>query len=260
MSKESILEIVHQLKKAHQSKHPIPFIRDTFNLTEEEAYHVQELFIEHQLEEKNVHISGYKVSMTSKETQAIASTHEPAYGTLLSHHVLTSESKLSKSELFQPLLEPEIIFIVNEDLTLDAEETEILQKTSIAAGIEIPDARYIDWFPNFSLIDLLSDNTATGRVVVAESAPILTLEQLGNIPLELYHNGEKIKEAFSSAVLDNPIYALRWLSQKLALHGTTLKKGMIISSGTFIPPIPLEIGHYEAVYSGVGKAEITIVN
>ncbi|WP_017795487.1 2-keto-4-pentenoate hydratase [Oceanobacillus kimchii] len=260
MSKESILEIVHQLKKAHHSKQPIPFIRDEFDLTEEEAYQVQELYIKHQLEENNVHISGYKVSMTSKETQAIASTHEPAYGTLLSNHVISSGRQLSKSELFQPLIEPELIFIVNEDLTLDAEEAEILQKTSMAAGIEIPDARYIDWFPNFSLIDLLSDNTATGRVIIAEPVPILALEQLGNIPLKLYHNGEKIKEAFSSAVLDNPIHAVRWLSQKLALHGTTLKKGMIISSGTFISPIPLKIGHYEAVYPGVGKAEITIVN
>lgn len=258
MANNTVQDVINHLQKAHRTKEPVPFIREHFKLTEEQAYQVQETFIDNEILEKDVHIAGYKVSMTSKDTQAIANTNEPAYGTLLSNHTLSSGTNLALSELFQPLLEPELIFIVNEDLPLNANETEIIQKTSIAAGIEIPDARYIDWFPNFSLVDLLSDNTATGRVIVSEAQPMPTLEQLAEIPLELYHNGIKIKEGSSSAVLGNPVNAVTWLSQKLALRGANLTKGMVISSGTFIPPIPLEPGKYEAVYGGIGKAEITI--
>src|SRR5699024_11536401 len=87
--------------------------------------------------------------MTSDDTQAIAQTDEPAYGTLLTTDILTSGEHFSFDALFSPLVETEIIFILTDDLTLEASEEEILQKSTIAAGIEIPDSRYVDWFPNF---------------------------------------------------------------------------------------------------------------
>ena len=80
--------------------------------------------------------------MTSKATQAIANTNEPAYGTLLSNQIVNDSASVSLSELFSPLLEPEIIFIVQEDLPYDADLETIRYHTRIAPGIEIPDARY----------------------------------------------------------------------------------------------------------------------
>lgn len=205
----------------------------------------------------NEDIVGYKISMTSKETQAIASTHEPAYGTLLSSNIVKSGEHVSMNQLFSPLVEPELIFILTDDLSQTATEEEILSKTKIAAGLEIPDSRYVDWFPNFSLMDLLSDDTATGLVVVSEGITPPSFEELGNIKMELFHNGEKISEGVSSAVLDNPVSAVAWLVKKLASHNKSLKKGMIISSGTFISPLPVQPGKYDVTYSAIGNLEVT---
>jgi 2-keto-4-pentenoate hydratase len=251
--------IVHNLLTARKTKQPIEFIRNQYTLDEESSYSVQEEFIKRKCEQENDEVAGYKISMTSAETQAIAKTHEPAYGTLLTSNLVKSGDTVSLSSLFAPLIEPEIMFILTEDLTPGADEEEILSKSKIAAGLEIPDARYIDWFPNFSLADLLCDNTATGLVVVSDPVEPLSFEELATVNMELFLNGEKISEGISSAVLGNPVSSVAWLSQKLAEKNKTLEKGMVISSGTFISPLPVGQGTYTVTYSNIGRTEITFV-
>lgn len=249
--------IVKELLQAYETKKPIEFIRHQYTLSEAEAYAVQDELIHQLTSQQHTEIAGYKISMTSKETQAIAHTHEPAYGTLLTTNLVKSEAIIALDSLFSPLIEPEIMFILTEDLSLNADETEILEKTKICAGIEIPDARYVDWFPNFSLADLLADNTATGLVVLSEPIAPLSLESFSNIDMELFYKGKKISEGNSSAVLDNPVSAVAWLVKKLSHKSKSLKKGMVISSGTFISPLPAEKGTYKVTYSNVGEVEIT---
>ena len=97
------------------------------------------------------------------------------YGTILSHQVVENGHGVSLTTLFAPLLEPEIIFELTADLPEDRYTNDI-RKRKIAPGIEIPDARYKDWFPNFTLGDLISDNTTTGLIVVGERITPLDYE------------------------------------------------------------------------------------
>lgn len=251
-------EVSTILHKAYQTKKPIEFISNQYSLDEATSYAVQDELIKRRCKSEKLEVAGYKISMTSAETQAIANTHEPAYGTLLTNNIVKSGDGVRLSSLFDPLIEPEIMFILEEDLSPEASEGEIISKSRLAAGIEIPDARYIDWFPNFSLTDLLCDNTATGLIVVSESIAPLSIADLMGIKMELFHNGEKISDGDSSAVLGNPVTAVAWLSEKLASKGKVLKKGMTISSGTFISPIRAEKGTYKVSYSQIGEVEITL--
>lgn len=253
-----ISEILAHIETAYRTHQPVSFIRENYTISEEEAYNVQHAFIKRRVQEGEA-IAGYKISMTSKETQAIADTKEPAYGTILASQVLQGGSEYALSYLFQPLIEPELIFFIKEDIAADADVQEIIDKTSVAPGIEIPDARYINWFPNFSLIDLLSDNTATGRIVVGNPVPSPSLDDLGMVELDLKFNGETTNTGRSDAVLDNPVYAVKWLVEKLAKHHQSLQKGMVVSSGTFIPPFRAETGEYAASYSDIGEVKITLI-
>ena len=250
-------EVTSELMQAYRSKQPVEFIRHRYTLDEDTAYAVQEEFVKQRCELEKATVAGYKISMTSDDTQAIAQTDEPAYGTLLTTDILTSGEHFSFDALFSPLVETEIIFILTDDLTLEASEEEILQKSTIAAGIEIPDSRYVDWFPNFSLADLLSDNAATGKVVVSKPMTPPDKKGLESIKMTLYHDNVSISEGVSSEVLGNPVSAVAWLSHKLAKSQKLLKKGMHIASGTFIPPVRAEKGTYRASFSGLGDVEIT---
>ena len=215
--------------KTHQ---PIEFISKSYSLNESEAYHTQDDLIKQLQSYEGSKVAGYKVSMTSAATQAIANTNEPAYGTILSSKVVKGGDTISLSKLFSPLLEPEILFKLTADLPKDADNLTILSNVKVAAGIEIPDARYIDWFPNFTLADLISDDTA----------------------------GKEIATGLSNEVLGNPIESVKWLNNKLQSQDKQLKKDQIISSETFISPLTLEEGNYTASYGEVGSVDITVTN
>ena len=75
--------------------------------------------------------------MTSAATQAIANTNEPAYGTILSTQVVEGGNSISLSTLFDPLLEPELIFELTADLPENADVQTILESVKVAPGIEI---------------------------------------------------------------------------------------------------------------------------
>lgn len=251
------MTITQEILQAYKTRKPIEFIRHKYTLSEAEAYAVQDELIKSLTAFHDTEIAGYKISMTSDETQAIANTHEPAYGTLLKTNIVKSGETLELGTLFAPLIEPEIMFVLTDDLSEEADEQEILAKSKICAGIEIPDARYIDWFPNFSLADLLADNTATGLIVLSEEVAPLSLDAFKTIEMELFHNDEKVSEGVSSAVLGNPVSAVAWLVKKLAQQSKGLKKGMIISSGTFISPLPAREGTYKVTYTNVGQVTVT---
>ena len=88
------------------------------------------------------------------------------------------------------------MFKLTADLPKDADNLTILSNVKVAAGIEIPDARYIDWFPNFTLADLISDDTATGLIVVGKFVDPLNYDAFANIPLSLVKMAKKSQLAF----------------------------------------------------------------
>lgn len=250
--------ISNALFNSFKNKKPIDFVSENYNITEEEAYLTQDDLIEQLKFRDRTHVAGYKVSMTSATTQAIAHTNEPAYGTILSDKIVNNGDAVSLSSLFSPLLEPEIMFIAKEDLPYDADLQTIILNTEIAAGIEIPDARYKDWFPNFTLGDLICDDTATGLIVVGNKVDPLDIDAFAHVQLNLYKDEELIATGDSSEVLGNPLNAVLWLIKKLHSHGKQIKKGQVISSGTFISPLKLEYGTYRAEYSGIGTVEFKV--
>lgn len=91
-------EVAKVLFKAYRYKKPIDFISENYQLNEEEAYHVQEELIDQLTFKDRSTVTGYKVSMTSKATQAIANTNEPAYG---EHSYLTKLLMRVPQSLFQ---------------------------------------------------------------------------------------------------------------------------------------------------------------
>ncbi|WP_213422057.1 2-keto-4-pentenoate hydratase [Bhargavaea massiliensis] len=257
MTNDFTIKIADLLQEAREQHEPVSFLRNQYTISETAAYAVQDELIRRAVNTGNC-IAGYKVSMTSAETQAIAHTDEPAFGTLLRSHIESSGARIPLPSLFSPLIEPEILFLLTDDLSPGADAEEILDKSRLAAGIEIPDARYKDWFPNFSLADLISDNTATGLVVASAPVEPPSLDEISRVEMELFLDGKKIGTGHASAVLGNPVSAVEWLSAKLAGKSRTLKKGMIISSGTFIPPLVAKEGHWEARFQGIGNVNVTI--
>ena len=89
-------EVAKVLFKAYRYKKPIDFISENYQLNEEEAYHVQEELIDQLTFKDRSTVTGYKVSMTSKATQAIANTNLH-----MEHSYLTKLLMMVPQSLFQ---------------------------------------------------------------------------------------------------------------------------------------------------------------
>ncbi len=220
----------------------------------EDAYKVQNQVLEMKISDKDEHLRGYKISLTSGETQEIFNHDEPLYGALTTKNLINNARY---SDYNSPKLEMEIAFLVQEDLSVDDSPADIIRKCLIAPGLEIPDGRYEDWFPNASKYEVVADCAVAGSVTFGQS-DFSTYEKLDNIKGTLTFNGEVIKEGRSSEVMGHPAKAVKWLAGKLHEHGKIVEAGSVISSGTFNLPVDLEKGYYEAEYENIGKVTLEV--
>ncbi|ASN06020.1 2-keto-4-pentenoate hydratase [Virgibacillus necropolis] len=251
------MNLIETLYNASDLKQPISKAIIPENISKSDAYNIQHQITEKKATLKDDKLLGYKISLTSEETQALFHSTTPLYGALTQTSLSDGTIKLNNMQ--SPLIEIELMFIADEDLSTEDDFQSILQKTSIAPGLEIPDSRFTDWFPNLSFGQIIADSAVAGNVVVGAPVQGLTVEQLGNINAELQLDGEIIAKGSSSEVLGNPVHAINWLIDELAKNGHSIKKGMIISSGTFILPKVLQKGIYQVRFEDVGEVSLHVV-
>ncbi|CAM3162761.1 hydratase [Filibacter tadaridae] len=249
--------LVERFYEAYTNRQPIDKEAVPETLEMSEAYRVQQLHTDKKaIDDKDNH-AGYKISLTSEETQRMFNSTTPLYGALTRSTI--SDGTIELSRMLSPLIELELVFIVEKDLSTEDDYESIMAKTRIVPGLEIPDSRFTNWFPNLSLGQLVADSAVAGKVVIGNSTAELSYDQLHNIEGALKFEGEVIASGISSEVLGNPVHAVKWLIDELAKHGQSLKKGAIISSGTFILPKVLKKGKYEASFKGVGNVILNVI-
>lgn len=207
------------------------------------AYRVQHAFTDL----KNEAVGGYKVSLTSKETQKMFDSDSPFYGAETSSAWLKNHTSLQLSDLMDPLLEVEMVFTAKETLLATDSLNELLNKVTVSAGVELPDSRFKDWFPSLSKYLVVADGAVGGRVVYTEPTnDKVSVDDLATVTCTLTLNGKELGTGKSSEVLGNPLNSLQWLVKKLSEQGVAYPKGTKVSSGTFLLPPHLQKGHYVA--------------
>lgn len=251
-------QTISTLMSVYRTNTPVATLPTEQYRSAKELYEVQEAFIHEKRKEQGGSVSGYKIGLTNIDLQKAMKADAPLYGMILNQDIVATKN-ISLKEFFSPRIEAELIFITKKDISLDADIDEIIEKTSIAPGIELPDSRLQNWFANISVSQLIIDNAVSGKVVIGEPRRIDKSFKLDDIGVTLFHNDEQIAKGQSSFVLNNPLNAVVWLQQKLASEGKVIKKGTIISSGTFIQPLPLEIGTYRAVFDHFGEVTVEII-
>lgn len=222
----------------------------------ETAYHVQEAV----LAKKGEPTQGYKISLTSAETQRLFDTTEPLYGAQIPSRLLPSPAVVHLASMNAPLIEVEIAMRAKADLTPEMSLDVLLQNVTIAGDIEVPDARFRDWFPRLNKYLVVADCAVGGYIVYGRERDGATmhLEDMAHIEVELWHNGRVIRRGQSSEVLGNPMNALAWLVNKLHQHGKVLRRGTLVSTGTFFVPPALKAGLYEAHFTGALTETVTL--
>lgn len=129
----------------------------------------------------------------------------------------------------------------------------------MAGAAELPDARFSNWFPKLSHHLVVADNAVSGAVVHGAATPgtDFTVAELADVNTELRAENVVERTGNSSAVLGNPLNALRWLVNKLATTGNGVKAGEVVSSGTFFTPPFLHASTYAVTFNHPLIADLT---
>lgn len=251
------------LYKAYQSKQPLTMTDWDGVVTDDDtAYAVQDRFAEL----KKLPTGGYKVSLTSKQTQDMFDSDSPLYGQQVDSHFLPSPALLSlKEQTMAPLLEVELGFRAKEDLKPDDSLEDLLHKTTVCGTLELPDSRFADWFPDLNKYNVMSDCAVGGYVVYGTERPadeaFASVAEAATVNVTLYHDGKKEKNGKSSEVLGNPFKSLAWLVSKLTNQDKVFRAGQLVSSGTFLLPPHLTKGKWEAQFDhGFGKVTVNVTD
>lgn len=247
MSKEAEL-----LFQAYQTNQPLEKASLEFK-TREQAYQVQDevLALKEANGEKH---QGYKISLTSQETQDLFKSDTPLYGQMTD---VTVKDTLSLSEYNEPLIEVELVFLVDKTVNASDSAEEVMAKCRVAPGLEVPDGRYDDWFPKTTFYEVIADGAVNGAVTMGEAAKY-TYEQLADVEGVLYLDDKEVKRGRSTEVLGHPVKSVQWLAEALEAKGEKLTAGRFVSSGTFVLPERLEVGTYTAKYAGVGDVTLVV--
>lgn len=205
-------------------------------------------------------VAGYKVSLTSEETQKMFDSDSPLYGAQVAERFVPTPCTLDLRHLNEPLVEVEFCFTAKCDLSADMSLEELLHNCTVAGDMEVPDARFKAWFPTLSKYLVMSDCAVGGYVLYGTpvDGATLTVDGMAKVHAKAYHDGEFVKEGDSSEVLGNPVNSLKWLVGKLESQGKKFTKGMHVSVGTVFVPPAFTAGEWRVEFSEpFGTLEVT---
>ncbi len=222
----------------------------------DDAYAIQAALLELQLGRGDT-LAGAKLGLTSAAKQEQMGVDEPVYGWVLASSVLT-DGVAVMSELIHPRCEPEIVFILGEDLSgPEVTGDDVLDATSsVVGGIEVIDSRYEAF--SFTLADVIADNTSAARVVIGSDGVDPRDADLRTLGCLFEVDGEVTGTATGAALLGDPAACVAMLANHLGKHGQKLDAGWLVMAGAATDARPLTAGtSATASYSHLGSVTVT---
>ncbi len=226
-------------------------------LSIDDAYAIQAALLELQLGRGDT-LAGAKLGLTSAAKQEQMGVDEPVYGWVPASTVLDASGEVAVGELIHPRCEPEIVFILGEDLAgpgvtaadaLDATE-------KIVGGIEVIDSRFEKF--SFTLPDVIADNTSAARVAIGSDGIAPREADLTTLGCVFEIDGQITGTATGAALLGDPAICIAMLANHLGKHGQKLQAGWLVMAGAATDARPLAVGTTAtARYSHLGSVTIT---
>ena len=208
---------------------------------------------------------GYKVGITSPARQAAFGLKGPVWGVLLRNMLRPNGASFPAKFGARPVIEPDLLVRVKSD-GLEKAKTPLeaaRHLSEIIPFIEVPDLRFSESArPDGGALVAIDVGALAG--VIGTPVPVEAsqafVDALATMRVVLQDGGGGEQRGLGAAVMENPLYAVIWLAQELAADGRRLKRGDLISVGTFLPaPAPVPGRTYTVRYEGLPVATDPVV-
>jgi 2-keto-4-pentenoate hydratase len=257
LSKEQVAQISSELIEAERSCAPVEALTDRFDdVSYEDAYAIQLKTLDTKMKAGAV-IVAKKIGLTSKAMQDWLGVREPDYGIIVDKMVEREGQPIPMSSLILPRIEPELAFLLNEDLKGPGiNAANVIEATAgVLPAFEVIDSRYKDW--KITVKDSISDNASAGIMVLGGKLTSIKDLDLRLVGMVLEKNGEVVSTGAGAAVLGNPAASVAWLVNKLAEFDIMLKKGEFVMSGSLVSAVNVEAGSFlRATFDHFGPVSV----
>lgn len=191
-------------------------------------------------------LRGWKIAATSAAGQRHINVDGPLAGRLLAERIVPDGVPVSLGANRMRVAEIEFVFRMGLSLPPRSEpftyDEVMAAVAALHLGIEIPDARYLD-FTSVGAAQLIADNACADQFVLGPevTAPWRETDLSAHAALGRTERGI-VHEGRGANVLGDPRIALTWLANELRQHGMTLAAGAIVTTGTCVVPVPIAPG------------------
>lgn len=205
------------------------------------AYQVQDAVVADRVG-RGAAIVGAKLGLTGVAKQRQMKVDEPLYGWLTGDMAIDVGQPLRCGRFIQPRCEPEIAFVLRDDLAgAHVTAAQVLAATAaVYPAIDVLDSRFAGY--SFTLPDVIADNASGAGFVVGGQATDPGGIDLRLTGVALEKNGELIATAAGAAVLGHPAASVAWLIRALAGRGRGLTAGQVVLSGALTEAVPVAPG------------------
>lgn len=218
------------------------------------------------LEARFGRIIGYKAGLTSQALQERFGHASPVRGALFEQTVLPDNAEVAARFGARPVVEADLLVEVRDEaINSAATQLDVLKAlAAVIPFIELPDLGIAEGekitAPKIVAINVGARAGVRGRPVPVEASDAFG-ERLAAMRVVMRdETGKEVASAPGSAILGHPLNAVRWLVEDLRRAGVRLKKGDLLSLGSFSPLAPPRPGGgYTVRYLGLpGDPEVSV--
>lgn len=250
--------VLEALQDAQQNHKTLPSFTDQYpDFEVGDAYGIQQALIKSAREGGDVRI-GFKMGLTSRAKQESMGLDSSVYGQLLRSMVLSEGDDLDASTPVQPRAEPEVGVQLKASLEGPGiTGMDVMQATAVLFPVvEVLNSRFEDY--NFTLPDVIADNTSAYRIVVGSYVRDPGTVDLRSMGVLVEKNGRVEHTGAGGAILGNPLNAVADLANLRARQGREpLRAGQIVLTGGITDAVPVDPGdHLHVEFQNLGGVSV----
>lgn len=217
-------------------KNPSVLFKNNINISVSDAYKIQSITTNIRLE-RGEKIIGYKIGSISKQTQKKYGFSHPAWGRLWKSELHTNGVELNKKDYSNPAMEAEFGITLNRDLEPYQINSEYLLDSidTIHPIIEIHNKVFYGKEPYGA--EHISNNAINAGVVCGTGVSKPNINEITD--LKLIYDKEKIDVWTAKKWPHDMLSEIEWFVLEQAKRNNILKKGNLILTGAYGPPIPI---------------------
>ncbi|MEN9538990.1 MAG: hypothetical protein RLZZ126_1225 [Pseudomonadota bacterium] len=223
-----------------------------------DAYAIQQLWLERRMQD-GARLVGRKIGLTSRAMQMASNFTEPDYGYLTDDMLIADGAQIEAARYVNPRIEVELGFVMGADLSgVGCTVADVMRATEfVTPALEV--IAYRTQVPR-AIVDTIADNAAAGAMVMGGRLVRPFDLDIRWVGATLSRNGIIEESGVSAAVMGHPAAGIAWLVNKLALHGSGLRRGDYVLAGSFTRPVNVAAGDvFTADYGPLGSLGVRFV-